>query len=205
MSKVKFTDWQKVVKAKAEAPATVEFQAGDEMVTVEVKRRLPLSELLSIVNTVTQACCPLPEWYEYDEETTTAATVDAHRRVAIEYMEPVLRATILEYYTNLDFSSKSAGLEAIWELAGDDSFYRQITDCIHDDLYGLRADIERKLEEKQGGREELARRVLNIFDRIEAVIPRKAVEEFLDVLEQADRLGLNNTEILHLLGGDDAE
>ena len=177
MSKVKFTDWQKVIKAKAEAPATVEFQAGGEIIAVEVKRRLPLSELLSIVNTVVDACCPLPEWYEYDEEATATTTVDAHRKVAIEYMEPVLRATILDHYTNLDFSSKSAGLEAIWELAGDDGFYRQITDCIHDDLYGLRADIERKLEEKQGAREELARRVLNAFDRIEAVIPRKAVEE----------------------------
>ena len=204
MSKVKYTDWQKIIKARAQAPAVVEFNAGDETIAVEVKCRLPLSDLIAIVNTVVDACCPLPVWYEYDE-TTPETTVDAHKKVAIEYMESVFRATILRYYTNLDFSSKSAGLEAIWELAGDEDVYQEITNCIQDDLYDLWATIERKLEAKQGAREEIARRVLNVLDRIESVIPRKAIDEFMDVLAQADNLNIDGTDFLRVIGGVDGE
>lgn len=206
MSKVKYTDWQKIIKARAQAPAVVEFNAGDETIAVEVKCRLPLSDLIAIVNTVVDACCPLPVWYEYDE-TTPETTVDAHKKVAIEYMESVFRATILRYYTNLDFSSKSAGLEAIWELAGDEEVYQEITNCIQDDLYDLWATIERKLETKQWAREELARRVLNLLDRIESLIPRKAVEELFEALANVDLQNFSRDDLvrLGLIGGDDTE
>jgi len=205
MSKVKFGDWQKITKAYADEPSVIEFQVGEhEFVPVEVQPRISLTDRIALVNTVVDSCCPLPFDYEYDENTP-AGTVDAHRKPSIEYIEPVFRATVLQYYTNLDFSAKKADLEAIWELAGNNEFYTKITKEIKDELWSMEEDIFNKLKARMGNREELAGRVLNLLNRIEAAMPRKVADEFLDVLGQADRLGLNQAEILHLLGGDDAE
>lgn len=207
MSKVKFGDWQKIIKAYTEEPSVVEFQVGEqEFVSVEVQPRISLTDRIALVNTVVNSCCPLPFDYEYDE-STPASTVDAHRKPSIEYIEPVFRATVLQYYTNLDFSAKKADLETIWELAGNDKFYTRITKEIKDELWSLEEDIFNKLKAKMGNREELAGRVLNLLNRIETVIPRKAMEEFMEALANVDMKDMNVNDLvrLGLIGGDDAE
>lgn len=189
MSKVKFSDWQKIVKANVADPAIVEFDVGEEVISVEVQRHVALSDRVSIVNTVVGACQPLPTDYVYDANTSES-TVDAHRKVALEYLEPVFRATVLRYYTNLDFSAKSADLEAIWELAGNDDIYNKLTMPIEDKLYELYDSCYTALEKRMGACEELAGRVLNVLDQIEAVIPQNLTNEFTNLLKQSYDLDL---------------
>lgn len=204
MSKIKYGRWQKIVAANKKDSVAVEFPIKDGVVQIEVTPRISLTEQMALVNDVVSSCSPLPSTYEYDENTPTS-TVDAHRKAALEYEEAVFRASVLQYYTNLDFSDERATLDEIWALAGDDNIYCKITGVICDDLYLLHDNCDTKLKKKMGAREELAGRILNLLDRIESVIPRKAAEEFFGVLEQADRLGLNNGDLLRVIGRDDAD
>lgn len=200
MSKVKYSDWQKIIKAHSGKPEVVEFVVGGgDVVTVEVSPHISLTDRIALVNTVVDSCRPLPLGYEYDENTPDS-TVDAHRKPAMEYLEPVFRASVLRYYTNLDFSAKQADLDSIWALAGNEDFYEKITDKIEDDLWQMRDDAYIKLKTVAGNREELAGRVLNLLDRIEAALPKNIMSEINSIIEKASDIDLDVSDILEAAG-----
>ena len=204
MNKVKFSDWARIADTYRGDPVQVKFVVKDkdeeETVTIEVKPHISLTDQIILERRVVDACCVLPEDYKYTDNTPEHI-IESHKEIKMEYLEPVFRAEVLRYYTNLDLSAKKADLVAIWELAGNDDVYIQISDAIKDDLYEMHYHIENTLKSKRCAREVLAQRVLDVLNRISDLMPDRITQEFYDILKQADRLNINHDSLMSVLGG----
>ena len=204
MAKVTFEEWKKFSDERDNTPREVELKIGDNKLLVHVKPRLTYTELVMMEHEIIRACSPLVEGYEYDEGTS-ADMIAAHRKPNEIYLEGVLRATVVKYYTDLDIEDERATIDEIWGLVGNEDVWGDITREIKDDItVGIYYTVENIIHQKSKNQDILAARILALIDVImQNQSIKKAMSGINDLLAQAEELNLDAGELLKIASGED--
>ena len=204
MSKVKYGRWKKIIDAQKPEMATISIPIKDGSVEIQVRKRLPFSEQIALVQDAVRISSPVPDMDSFNEGTPWEK-IEAYRRPALEYFDGVFKMTVLDYYTNLDLHSDDRiQVDAIHALTQSGSVYEAAAAVIEDPLPQLYEAARETLVSRMSPRDQLAGRILYYLNRLESENLTKIVAQMADIVELAGQLSLdeggNVTPISEIIG-----
>ena len=198
--KIPYSKWKKIATENVEEPKEIEFQLGEEVVTVLVTPRIPYTNMMVMLGMIVEQCAPVKDGYRYDENTPDQV-IDLHRVPHLEYLNGVYRANVLSFYTNLDFGSDKATMDAIWEFAGNDEIYDRIRSNIQDDIYSLYEIAYKRLSDMVDPMRKLAGRINGFLDTIASDEMKAVLDAIAKIQENSEILGLPPEEAIRVVTG----
>lgn len=192
--KIAYSKWKKIVKANQPDPIMISIPIGEDAIEIEVKRTIPITEQMELVNLGCILCGAGDSVNIVSDgvDPETKEVFDAIRALDIEpsakNIDYVFRRLVCEYYTNLDFSDERATADEVWHLIGNEDIYEQITSNIKDDIWNLEYMIRDEVSYSADPVRRLAARINTFLDELNIKDTIDKLGELADLQEQAEEL-----------------